>query len=281
MKKLNVVMCIVAITLLHAAGYCQVAKAPSYSARSILEFSRSEYAKIWTSNENGVFKMRSECVGKNAMGLDCSGTIVILRSDSAKVYTFKSDENIITAMPMPMKKFKDDDLTEYLNKNVMGFDYEQERNVSKESLGTKVIESYECVGVKTVITTVNRGGIQETGCNETWKCPSLYDLTILTKTGCGGYGEGVLTIDYKFGHQPDELFEIPKDKKIQDMGSLISKITGSDSYEENNKYVDDKEKAYQDAQKEANEKLEFLNDPNKSDSEKLQDAVKMLQGLGK
>lgn len=278
MNKLKILTSIFAIIILQISGFCQISKAPSYSAISILEFSRTEYSKIWVSNENGEYKMRTECVGKNGAGNDCTGKIIIYRSDSSKIYIMERGKSTITSMPMKSSDINNP--TDYMNEKVFGFDYEQTRTSSKESLGIKKIEGYECVGIKKTTTTVYKDGHEDIGCIEIWKCPSLYDLTILDKNGCG-YGEGVLTINYKFAPQPEELFEIPKDAKIMDMGSLMSRITGSNSQEVNNNYVNEKEKALQDAQKDTNEKLKGLNDPNKSKEEKMQDALKILQELDK
>lgn len=224
------------------------------------------YSKDWVSVDGGNLRARNESIDEQTG----KTKIVIFRQDSAKFYMLNPENK--KAMVLPMSQIKGG-----IN-SLVGLDVEKSRTTKMELLGTEVIESYECKHFLRTATSTLQNGTEDNSCFEYWLYEP-YGVEMQHKEGCG-YQPVITLKNFKQGAQPDGLFEIPKGYSVMELpaGGLMEMITGK-SKAGNRK---DADKAQQGAD-EVNKKFDDLkkNTEGKSETEKIQEALKMLEGTKK
>jgi hypothetical protein len=163
---------------------------------------------------------------------------------------------------------------------MLGLDVEVSRTSKTELLGRETIEGYDCGHYLSTSTSTLTTGTEDSGCYEYWEHEPL-GVTMQHKEGCG-YMSPITLKNFQQGPQPDHLFEIPRDYSVMELplGGLMELITGN-SREQNQRDADNVKKELNTKSQDLQKQLEQLNDPNKSDQEKMIDALKMLEGLNK
>ena len=226
------------------------------------------YSKDWVSSANGNLRMRSENMDETTG----ETTITIYRQDSAKFYMLKPANK--TAVILSMTQLKGG------TNSLLGVDIEKSVTKKIEFLGTEIIEGYECKHYLSTGTGTFQNGVQDNGCFEYWVYEP-FGVTMQNKEGCGFLP--VITMkNFQQGHQPDELFLIPTDYKMMTVPAdglmeMLEKSTGK-SKTEMKQGVDD---ANRDAKSQMDKLNEINSDKNMSEQQKIQENLKMLEGLNK
>lgn len=269
MKQFNFKLMTVLATFAFIAISAQAQPKVSYSGTHYRSNGKL-YSKDWVSVDGGNLRARNESIDEETG----KTRIVIFRQDSAKFYMLNPENK--KAMVLPMSQIKGG-----IN-SLVGLDVEKSRTKKLELLGTDIIEGYECKHYLSTSTSTLKNGAEDQSCFEYW----LYEpfgVQMQHKEGCG-FTPVITLKNFQQGAQPDALFEIPKGYSVMELpaGGLMEMLTGKGKGE-NQK---DAGKFQQDAQQksnEANDKLKKLqeNTEGKSETEKIQEALKMLGGSTK
>ena len=238
----------------------------SYSGTEYYKHSKKEYAKIWMQADPGNLKSRSERKDEKTGEV----SIMIFRQDSAKMYVLKPEKKTWMAISMSQLNMND----------LVGLNVEKDRNVEKKFLGLEDVNGYECHHYQHISTSTLNNGTQETGCTHSW----MYEpLNVQMQYSNCGYDEPIYLGNFKQGPQPAHLFELPDDYTGMSLpvGGLMEMLTGKPR-EQNQQDVDETKKNLQEGMQNINDQIkEIENDPNKSEQEKIMDALKMLGGSKK
>ena len=256
---------------------CLIVSAVTVQAQSKLTVSYSGtqywsngklYAREWVSAADGNIRLRSERPDEQSG----ETSIAIFRQDSAKFYMLKPATK--TAMVIPMSQIQGG-----MN-SMLGLDVEVSRTSKTELLGRDIIEGYDCGHYLSTSTSTLTTGTEDSGCYEYWLYEPL-GVTMQHKEGCG-YMSPITLKNFQQGAQPDHLFEIPGDYSVMELpvGGLLEMITGN-SREQNQRDADNLKNEVNRQTEDLQKQFEQLNDPNKTDQEKMMDALKMLEGLNK
>jgi hypothetical protein len=201
---------------------------------------------------------------------DGTSTVIIYRADSAVIYTLNAEKKVY--MPLPMSQATD------MNQ-LIGVKVEEGNNVTREFIGMEDVEGKQCAHYKVTIVTTLANGTQSVGGHHEW----IYaPLNTFIRWQPLGYGSAWVLRNIAIGAQPAHLFEIPKDYAVIAIpaGGIIEMLTGN-SREQNQRDADNLQNEAKKQTEGLKEQLEQLNDPNKTDQQKIQDALKMLEGLNK
>jgi hypothetical protein len=242
----------------------------SFSCTQTYQGSGKLYDKEWVSVAGGNLRLRAERIDEKTG----EKTITIFRQDSAKFYMLKPETK--KAMVLPMSQIKGG-----IN-SLVGLDIEKNRTKKLELLGTDEINGYECKHYLSTSISTLKNGTESSGCFEYW----LHEPTgvqMAHKEGCG-FTAVIEMSTFQQGAQPDALFEIPKGYQVIELptGGLMEMFTGK-SKAENQKDADEFEKKAKQGTDDLNKQFEDLkkNTEGKSDAEKIQEALKMLEGTKK
>jgi hypothetical protein len=274
MAKVNFKLRNVAIIL---ACLAAVTSAQAQNANSKIKVSYSGthyrsngklYSKDWVSVDGGNLRARNESIDEQTG----ETRIFIYRQDSAKFYLLNPENK--KAMVLPMSQIKGG-----IN-SLVGLDVEKSETKKLELLGTDIIEGFECKHYLSTSISTMKNGTENAGCFEYWLYEPL-GVQMQHKEGCG-YTPVITLKNFKQGPQPDALFEIPKGYQMTELpvGGLMEMFTGK-SRAENQKDADQFEQDAKKATDELGKKFEDLqkNSEGKSEAEKIQDALQMLEGL--
>jgi len=237
----------------------------SYSGTEYYKYSKKEYAKIWNQADPGNLKTRSERKDEQTGEL----SIMIFRQDSAKMYVLKPEKKTWMAISMSQLNMND----------LVGLNVEVDRSAERKFIGLEDVNGYECHHYQHISTSTLTTGTQETGCTHSW----VYEpLNVQMQYSNCGYDEPIYLGNFQQGTQPAHLFEIPTDYTGMSLptGGLMEMITGKPR-EQNQQDVDAAKKSLQDGFQDIENQMKSIDDPNKSEQEKLIDALKMLEGLNK
>jgi hypothetical protein len=202
---------------------------------------------------------------------DGTSTIMIYRADSAVIYTLNPEKKVY--MPLPMSQATDMNL-------LIGAKVEEGRSVTREFIGIEDVEGKQCAHYKVTIITMLANGTQSTGGHHEW----FYEpLNTFIRYQPFGYGNAWILRNIRQEAQPANLFEIPRDYKAMNVlpaGGLMEMLQQS-----NGKSQADMQQGVNNANKDAKEKTDKLNEiknnPNQTEQQKMQNALKMLEGLNK
>ena len=253
------------LLLLLAAAATAKAQSPvqtvSYSGTEYYKYSKKEYAKIWTQADPGNLKSRSERKDEQTGEL----SIIIFRQDSAKMYVLKPEKKTYMALAMAQMNMND----------LMGLNVEKDRSVERKFLGLEDVNGYECHHYQHISTSTLNNGTQETGCTHSWM---FEPLNVQMQYSNCGYDEPIYLGNFQQGPQPAHLFEIPKDYTGMSLptGGLMEMLTGKPR-EENQQNVDAAKKGLQEGFQNIEDQMKSIDDPNKTQEQKLQEALKLLQ----
>jgi hypothetical protein len=215
-------------------------------------------------------KLRSESIDE----FDGKVNTMIFRQDSAKGYVLDMEKKTWKAVPFSMLAGGIKSATN----NVTGLDIVTAGKTERKFIKTEVVEGYECelYEIKTTSTTKDGGQHVDYWVNEWFYKP--YNMWIRLKEL--PYEPAKVRRNIKTSPQPDNLFEIPKDFKGMTLpaGGLMEILTGK-SKSENQKAVDDAQKRMDEFEQKLKE-LEKSTE-GKSEAEKRQETIKMLEGLNK
>jgi hypothetical protein len=200
--------------------------------------------KTWNNEKH----IRSELYDENN-----KTQIMILRSDSAKAYMVDPEKK--TIMEFPTKQILS--LAKTLG--------ETDRNNKDEFIGKETIEGYECEHYITTITTISNGQTTITRRDSWWYQP--YKMEIMSKQEAL---DAIVHRNIKLGAQPADLFELPKDYSMIDVNARMNNI--------NNMFEQMKTLQNKQGTNNADKKAQ---DANKTQDQKMQDAMQMLKGLNK
>ena len=270
MKRLSfITLCLLALILTANVQAQTPIRTVSYSGTEYYKYSKKEYAKIWMQADPGNLKSRSERIDEQTGNL----SIIIFRQDSAKMYVLKPEKK--TYMALAMSQMNTNDL--------LGLNIEKDRNVEKTFLGLETVNGYECHHYQHISTSTLSTGAQETGCTHSW----MYEpLNVQMQYSNCGNDEPIFLGDFQQGAQPAHLFEIPKDYTGMSLpaGGLMEMLTGN-SREQNQKDADTAKQGLQEGFQNINDQLQKLDesgkDPNKSEQQKIMEALQMLGGSQK
>ena len=264
MKRLSfITLCLLLVAAMTLAQ--SPVQTVSYSGTEYYKYSKKEYAKIWMQADPGNLKSRSERKDEQTGEL----SIMIFRQDSAKMYVLKPEKKTWMAIGMAQMNMND----------LVGLNVEKDRSAERKFLGLEDVNGYECHHYQHISTSTMTTGTQETGCTNSW----VYEpLNVQMQYSNCGYDEPIYLGDFQQGTQPAHLFEIPDDYTGMSLpaGGLMEMITGKPR-EQNQQDVDVAKKSLQDGFQDIENQMKSIDDPNKSDQEKMMDALKMLEGLNK
>jgi len=237
----------------------------SYSGTEYYKYSKKEYAKIWMQADPGNLKTRSERKDEQTGEL----SVMIFRQDSAKMYVLKPEKKTWMAISMSQLNMND----------LVGLNVEVDRSSERKFIGLEDVNGYECHHYQHISTSTLTTGTQETGCTHSW---IFEPLNVQMQYSNCGYDEPIYLANFQQGPQPAHLFEIPADYTGMSLptGGLMEMLTGKPR-EQNQQDVDAAKKGLQEGFQNIENQMKGLDDPNKSDQEKMMDALKMLEGLNK
>ena len=251
MKRLSfITACLVAVALTATAQ-----PVPLYG-EVYMENSGKLMQKIWSSAKGN---FRSEMTND-----DGSSMTVIFRQDSAKFYAL--DASTKTYMIIPGQN---------MTNSILGAKVEDGRNTTRKFIGREEVEGKMCDHYEITITTTLTNGRQETGIIHEW----IYQpVNSWIKRKEGAFDEAQVMRNIVTGSQPDHLFEIPRDYKAMGLpaGGLMQMLQQSSG-----KSQAEIKQSSDDTNKKLDQINEIDNDPNKTQEQKTQDLLKMLEGLKK
>lgn len=200
---------------------------------------------------------------------DGTSTIMIYRADSAKIYTIIPERKVYMILPM----------AQATNMNALiGAKVEEGRNITRELVGMEEVDGKMCAHYSITATTILVNGMTETVTYSQWWWEPL-NTFIREKYGFSPAWE-LRNIVQRV--QPAHLFEIPKDytAMVIPAGGFMDMLTGSSGKSEAElKQAHDE--ANSKAKSETDKLNEIKNDQNQTEQQKIQNALKMLEGLNK
>jgi hypothetical protein len=186
----------------------------------------------------------------------------IIRMDSAKMFTLYPETKTYTYWDLSAV-MKDGNVASLINSNG-GNGIMKDHQQEKEFLGMEVIEGYECKHYRYKLTTTLSNGATSVGYREGW----FYEPLKIEMQWEDG-GEVFVIRNLKQGPQPASLFEIPKDYKN------ATKTLSGNPLEE----IEKMQEMLKEGMKGSDGKSTKQNSEGKSEAEKIQDALQMLEGL--
>jgi hypothetical protein len=196
---------------------------------------------------------------------DGTSTIMIYRADSAVIYTLNPERKVY--IPLPMSQATD------MNA-LIGAKVEEGRNVTRKFEGMEEVDGKMCSRYTvTVVTTLVNGSTETSTRSEWWWEP----LNTFIRQQYG-YSPAWELRNIRQGTQPANLFEIPNDYKAMNIpvGGIMEMLQQSSGKSQ---------AEMQQSSNDANRKLEQINnisnDTTKTDEQKAQDLLKMLNSLKK
>jgi hypothetical protein len=226
------------------------------------------YGEVYEDRPNGKLKSKmwvSAADNFRQEVTDKSGTFVnIFRRDSMTVYRLDMAKK--TYMAIPFSQVSDPN-------SLFGMKMQESANTTSKFIGEEVVEGKTCDHWRYTTVTKLANGQSQTTIYDQWIYKPL-NTWIRQTTGAYGDSPEVLR-NIVQGAQPAHLFEIPKDFKGSSLpaGGIMEMLTGGQKPAANQQAIDDASKQRQE--------LEKANDPNKTDEQKIQDMLKMLEGMNK
>jgi len=204
--------------------------------------------KMWVSAEGNY---RQEVT-------DNAGTFVnIFRRDSMTVYR----------LDMAKKTYMSFPFSQLSNSNSMfGMQMQESANTKAEFIGQETVEGKPCDHYRYTTVTRLANGQSETTIYDQW----IYKpLNTWIRQTVGAYGSDPEVLrNIAQGQQPAHLFEIPRDFKGSSLpAGMLEMMTGQSSQPANQQGANDANKKPQDA--------------NQTQEQKIQEALKMLEGMKK
>jgi hypothetical protein len=270
LRTVAIVIACLAASGVYSQNHSKIGSEPHY-CEEYLVYKKTLQSKIWWSGKH----MRAE---NNPGVVDAYGltndkrTIYIYRADSARFYCIWPDEK-------RMMVFN----PEQMNTNsLVGLNIETSNVQTKEMVGIEEVDGKKCqhwsITTKSKLQVMGQEG-SETSCYDYWYYEP-WKMPIQEKNGCG-FIEPLITLNVKFGPQPDELFVIPTDYQVMALptGGLMEMLTGKGKAE-NQQDVDAFQTEAQNALDALNQQMKDYekNTEGKSDAEKIQEALKLLGG---
>jgi hypothetical protein len=194
--------------------------------------------------------------------------VIIYRVDSAKVYRLDMEKK--TWMAFSLSQLMDGTFS-----GIEAFEREN-HSVQRTLINQETVEGKACNHYRVATATALKGGTTDRADWEEW----IYepDRMWIQRSDDIRPGRYLVHRNIVMGAQPAHLFEIPKDFKGSSLpaGGMMEMLTGK-SKQQNQQDMNDAGKKAQDAKQQMNS----ADDPNKTDKQKLQEALKMLEGMNK
>jgi acid stress-induced BolA-like protein IbaG/YrbA len=221
----------------------------------------SFYGEIWEDRPGGKLLSRNWTSGGNyrqeTPRTDGTFGIIIYRADSLKYWML--DPTKKAAMTIPKSQ---------MNVNgVVGMKVEDGHNVTRKLLGMENVEGYECEHYEVTVVTRMANGTEQKHIRHEWIYPPLGSWLRYED------GERMVMRNWAIGPQPASRFEIPRDYTVRANpltgGGLMEMIRGTEGAQSEIKDADSQVDKIRDIQ----------NDRNRSEQQKTQDLMKMLEGV--
>jgi hypothetical protein len=195
-------------------------------------------------------------------------SVTIYRVDSAKVYHLDMEKK--TWMAFPLSQLMDGTLS-----GIEAFERES-HSVQRTLINQETVEGKACNHYRVVTATALKGGTTDRADWEEW----IYepDKMWIQRSDDIRAGRYLVHRNIVMGAQPAHLFEIPKDFKGSSfpaggMMEMLQQSSGKSQAE-----IKD---ANKDAKSATDQLNNINNDPNKTQEQKIQEALKMLEGMNK
>jgi hypothetical protein len=214
-------------------------------------------SKMWVS-ANGNYRQEVT---------DNTGTFVnIFRRDSMTVYRLDMAKKTYMAFPF----------SQLSNSNSMfGMKIQENANTKSEFIGQETVEGKTCDHWRYTTTTTLTNGQKQTTIYDQWIYKPL-NTWIRQTVGTYGSDPEVLR-NIAQGQQPAHLFEIPKDFKGSSLPAGMREMMTGQPKAESQPNMD----AVQQQRQSNAEQIKSIEDPNKTQEQKIQDMMKMREGIKK
>ena len=225
------------------------------------------YSEVW--EENGGKLRSKEWQSTNNVRLEMPGengktTTVIFRADSLKFYILNTENK--TWMSIDPAQ-----ITGGTFYGIVALEHEG-NSVKRTFIKEENVGGYSCRHYRVESALAHKGGTTSYSDWDEW----VYEPYKLVIRRSDDIRPGQYTIrqNIVMGPQPESLFEIPKDYKgsAMPLGGMMEMITGK-SKEQTQQDIDE----YGNKSQEVGKMLENANDPNKTQEQKLQEAMKLLE----
>jgi hypothetical protein len=200
---------------------------------------------------------------------DQSGTFInIFRRDSMTIY--RLDVSKKTYMAIPFSQFGNPN-------SILGMNLQERADTKTEFIGQEEVEGKMCDHYRYTTVTRLANGQSETTIYDQW----IYKpLNTWIRQTVGTYGDPREVLrNIAQGEQPAHLFEIPRDYSAMSLpgGGLLESLLGGKSPAENQQKMNE----LQQGQRNAAEQINQAVDSSKTDQQKIQDLLKLIQGTKK
>ena len=245
MKRVSLIaVMLVAATFSAVAQNSSAGNKPTVSYSGVYYKDNKLHSKTYASVADGNIRTRGEHVDEKTG----EPYIIIIRMDSMAMYTLYPKTKTGNVMSV----------TSLMNIGNMGGN--KVKSTKTELKGRANIEGYDCGYYIDYTVTELANGREEQGCFEYWLYEPL-GVQMQYKEACG-YDTPITLKNFQQGAQPDHLFEIPKDYKLDRI-----------NFDALQKQME----SFEDVFKKLNEAA----DTTKSQGQQIQDLLKLLNSTNK